>query len=342
MTATKNAPRPAPSPARAAAPQPAAFSPGPAPGSAATAVLAALKASPGGATAAAIATRAGVDRPAAREGLAAMEQAGTATRTRGGKRGVPDTWSMAADQAGATRDPHIISQQADTPNGPDRGSNGTGGSSADHSTAPAGAPRPGSEGATTAAEPGGDAGLPSAPRQVTRPNAAGTATGAGKERAAPASPGNDAGPPAPASAAQPAADDAPPSPELIEQVTGHIDQIRAAITAAAAALAGGGQPGLRAAQAAMDEIRDQAAQGRRALRAAAGGSRAAAARPGGLRDKVLAHLQAHPGAELTPHEIHKVLGNSSGAIANALDTLVQRGSAELASDKPRRFRLAAA
>jgi hypothetical protein len=37
-----------------------------------------------------------------------------------------------------------------------------------------------------------------------------------------------------------------------------------------------------------------------------------------------------------------LLGNSSGAIANALDTLVQHGHAELASDKPRRFRLAAA
>ena len=56
---------------------------------------------------------------------------------------------------------------------------------------------------------------------------------------------------------------------------------------------------------------------------------------------MLAHLDAHPGGEFTPHEIHKVLGHSSGAIANALDTLVKLGDAELATDKPRRFRRAA-
>ena len=33
-------------------------------------------------------------------------------------------------------------------------------------------------------------------------------------------------------------------------------------------------------------------------------------------------------------------GHSSGAIANALDTLVKHGDAELATEKPRRFRLA--
>ena len=56
---------------------------------------------------------------------------------------------------------------------------------------------------------------------------------------------------------------------------------------------------------------------------------------------MLAHLDAHPGGEFTPHEIHKVLGHSSGAIANALDTLVKLGDAEVATEKPRRFRRAA-
>ena len=41
---------------------------------------------------------------------------------------------------------------------------------------------------------------------------------------------------------------------------------------------------------------------------------------------------------VAPHEIHKVLSHSSGAIANALDTLVKLGDAELATEKPRRFR----
>ncbi len=91
----------------------------------------------------------------------------------------------------------------------------------------------------------------------------------------------------------------------------------------------------------MDEIYEQAAQARRSLKAATSGRKAPAVRPGGLRDKVLTHLAAHPGKEFTPHEIHKVLGHSSGAIANALDTLVKLGEAEVATDKPRRFRRAA-
>ena len=97
---------------------------------------------------------------------------------------------------------------------------------------------------------------------------------------------------------------------------------------------------LRAALAGMDEIYDQAGQARRALKAAASGKKAPAARPGGLRDKVLGHLRDHPDASFTPHEIHKVLSHSSGAIANALDTLVKLGDAELATEKPRKFRLA--
>ena len=121
--------------------------------------------------------------------------------------------------------------------------------------------------------------------------------------------------------------------------TGRIAQIKAAADAAATVLAGGGD--LRAALAGLDEIAEQAAQARRSLKAALGGRKTPAARPGGLRDKVLAHLDAHPDGAFTPHEIHKVLGNSSGAIANALDTLVKLGEAELATEKPRRFRRAA-
>ena len=90
----------------------------------------------------------------------------------------------------------------------------------------------------------------------------------------------------------------------------------------------------------LDEIYEQAAQGRRTVKAATGGKKAPVARPGGLREKILAHLRANPGSSFTPHEIHKVNGHSSGAIANALDTLVKHGDAELATEKPRRFRLA--
>ena len=98
---------------------------------------------------------------------------------------------------------------------------------------------------------------------------------------------------------------------------------------------------LRAALAGLDEIAEQAAQARRSLKAAIGGRKAPAARPGALRDKVVAHLDEYPDGEFTPHEIHKVLNHSSGAIANALETLVKHGEAEVATEKPRRFRRAA-
>jgi hypothetical protein len=47
------------------------------------------------------------------------------------------------------------------------------------------------------------------------------------------------------------------------------------------------------------------------------------------------------GTDAAPTRSPAVLGHSSGAIANALDTLVKLGEAELATEKPRRFRRAA-
>ena len=60
-------------------------------------------------------------------------------------------------------------------------------------------------------------------------------------------------------------------------------------------------------------------------------------RPGQLRDRVRGHMASHAGVGLTPYEIARVLGNSSGAVANALDRLVQLGHAELDSEHPRRY-----
>ena len=130
-----------------------------------------------------------------------------------------------------------------------------------------------------------------------------------------------------------------PDPALVTELTGRLDQIRAAADAAGLVLTASGD--LKTVLAGLDEIYEQAAQARRALKAAIGGRKAPAVRPGGLRDKVLAHLDDHPDKEFTPHEIHKVLGHSSGAIANALETLVKLGDAEVATEKPRRFRRAA-
>ncbi len=326
MARTKNTAR-APRTARSAAdaaPDPAP-APGtsPVPGSAAAAVHAALTASPG-ATTAAIADAAGVSRPAARDALAALEAAGEAARTRGGRPGIADTWTLAA--------PGPLGTEAAGP-GHDDDHAVTGQRGADPADAEQDAAAQQEQASGTPAHADGD------PEQ-------GTQSGGDPADGDPAE-GSPAGEDAAASHEQdqtdPPADDTapagtPPDPALVAQVAGHIEQIQAAASAAATALAGGAD--LSAARTSLDEIYEQAAQARRVIKAAAGGKKAPAARPGGLREKVLAHLRANPGASFTPHEIHKVNGHSSGAIANALETLVKHGDAEVATEKPRRFRLA--
>jgi hypothetical protein len=90
---------PAPHAARSAADT--ATTPAPAPvapaagDSPAAAVLAALSADPAGATVAVIAARAGISVPAARQALLTHEKAGTATRVKGSRPGIADTWKPA-------------------------------------------------------------------------------------------------------------------------------------------------------------------------------------------------------------------------------------------------------
>ncbi|MFI6350232.1 hypothetical protein [Streptomyces sp. NPDC050560] len=63
--------------------------------------------------------------------------------------------------------------------------------------------------------------------------------------------------------------------------------------------------------------------------------------PGALRELVIGHLRAHPGEAFTATKISRVIERSSGAIANALVTLVKQGLAEQVSDAPRTYRLSA-
>jgi hypothetical protein len=291
---------------------------GPAPDSPAGAACAALAAHPGGATTAVIADTIGIGRAAARDALTELETAGTVTRTKGGKPGIPDTWTLTTSHEtgaghGPEDEPPASSQPGDDPATADQdapGEDKTDGGAAQQDASDGQADPGPSTSATPAAVPDGSpAGPDTEPKPGDSPAADGTG-GAGE----------------------------PPDPALAAEITGRIEQIQAAATAATTALASGD---LLAALAGMDEIYDQASQGRRPLKAAAGGRKAPAARPGGLREKVLAHLRNHPGAEFTPHEIHKVLSHSSGAITNALDTLVKHGDAELATEKPRKFRLTA-
>ena len=130
-----------------------------------------------------------------------------------------------------------------------------------------------------------------------------------------------------------------PDPALVTEITGRIAQIKAAADAAATVLTASGD--LHAALAGLDEIYEQAAQARRALKAATRRPEGPGRPPRRAARQGAGPPGRPPGGEFTPHEIHKVLGHSSGAIANALDTLVKLGDAELATEKPRRFRRAA-
>ncbi len=94
MARTKTSPGTAPSAAHAATETAPAPGTAPAADSPAAAVHAALAANPGS-TVAVIADAAGTGKPVARAALLAMEANGTATRVKGTKPGIPDTWTLA-------------------------------------------------------------------------------------------------------------------------------------------------------------------------------------------------------------------------------------------------------
>jgi len=336
MARTKTTPDTAPSAPHAATDAAPAPSAAPAADSPAAAVHAALAANPGSAVAA-IADAAGTSKPATRAALLEMEKAGTATRVKGAKPGIPDTWTLAgpAPAAGPAADPEAgqTGQPGEDPSGgpdhaaEDETAGGTGRDGTAEASDPA-APGPETAEPESHDAPAGDDDEDAVPNKQDTEAAPGSDPDGGEARR-----DEDA----PADADGESGDE--PDPSLVTKLTEHLDQIKAAADKAELDLTTSGD--LKTVLAALDEIADQAAQARRALKAAIGGRKAPAVRPGGLRDKVVAHLVAHPDGEFTPHEIHKVLGHSSGAIANALETLVKLGEAEVATEKPRRFRLAA-
>jgi len=283
-------PAPAPHAARSAAdtattrdPAPTAPAAGDSP---AAAVLAALSADPAGATVAVIAARAGISVPAVRQALLACEKNGTATRVKGSRPGIADTWQPApAPEAPPAEAPPAEAPGAD-------------------SAADAGQP---AESAVSTADAGQPAPAPA------------DATAGGQQADAGTEPG--------------------PDPAVAAEAAGTVAAIAQAAGEAGKALAAGN---LDVALAALDTARDLAAQGRRAVKAAASGRRAPATRPGALRDLVEEHLRKFPDAAFTPHQVGKVLTRSAGAVANALDKLVSLGTAEMVTDKPRTYRLAAA
>ena len=363
MARTKTRPATAPTAAHAAQDPAPAHDAAAAPDSPAAAVCAALAANPGR-TVAAIADAAAIGRPAVRDALLAMEAAGTAARVRGGKPGIPDTWTLAEpapDPAGpAGPDDEQPGDPDDSPvdGSPDGAGEDEAAARAEQARiAEAGDSAPEEDGADADADADADAGTSTSagPEAEQAEPADAAPAEAGHEDAVPGEQDDDeagpdsGGPQDPDGSDSPHDGDAPadsgsgdgdgPDPALVTDLTARLGQIRAAADAAELVLTANGD--LKAVLAGLDEIYDRAAEARRALKAAIGGRKAPAARPGGLRDKVLAHLSEHPDKEFTPHEIHKVNGHSSGAIANALETLVKHGEAEVATEKPRRFRRAA-
>ena len=146
--------------------------------------------------------------------------------------------------------------------------------------------------------------------------------------------------PAAGDSAAPQPADGEPQPAAASETAVLLREVASAAAQAAEMLDGGDTA---AALAAVDALCATAAQSRRLLKAAASGRKprgtaSPAARPGQLRDLVAAHLAAHPDADFSPHAIGRVLGRSSGAVANALDRLTALGQAQLASEKPRRYR----
>jgi hypothetical protein len=283
---------PAPAPHAARSATDTATTPDPAPvapaagDSPAAAVLAALSADPAGATVAVIAARAGISTAAARQALLAHEKNGTATRIKGSRPGIADTWTPTAPAAPGDEAP------------------------------PAEAPAAGStaDAVPPAAEPAGGAADASQP--------------------APAPDGGTAGD------QQAEAGTAPgPDPAVTAEAAGTVAAIAQAADEAGKALAAGN---LDVALAALETARDLAAQGRRAVKAAASGRHAPATRPGALRDLVEEHLRKFPDTAFTPHQVGKVLTRSAGAVANALDKLVSLGVAQMVTDKPRIYQLATA
>ena len=98
---------------------------------------------------------------------------------------------------------------------------------------------------------------------------------------------------------------------------------------------------LAGALAAAEQVTQAAARARRLLRHAGRAARrgpAAGTPPGELRSLVAAHLAAYPAEDFGPVAISRVLGRSSGAVANALDRLTALGQAQLTSEAPRRYR----
>jgi hypothetical protein len=261
-----------------------------------------------GTTAATLATEAGVGMAAARRALNDLEKAGYAARTPGGRthgKRTADTWHATAADTTTTHAIEVDATQG-APVAPD-----------ETPTTPPDQPSDEAPDTTADAAPGDQTDAVDPADVADRPT--------GDEQDAPDGDGDQ-------------------SAEAMDEVA--LAQAREALSAlttvinsASAALDTGDRA---AALEAAEAIYGDSAKMRRLIKTAIkprprNGSGNPHAHPGELRVKVAAHLMAHPGLQLTPHEIGKAIGHSAGAVANALDKLTESGQAVLTCDRPRRF-----
>jgi hypothetical protein len=263
-----------------------------------------------GATVAQIAVVAAISKTRTRKELAALEADGHAMRSAGGHEGgkrAPDTWHPATPVENAT-DGEEAETDASTDTDTDMGAQAAHEEAATVKTTPGSAP---GEAVVAASGEAGDV-VP-----------AGTATFAATVEGS-SEPDEEQGM------------DAEAVSEARQALTAMAEEIAAALEALVSGEGG-------TALAAAETIYTGSGRARRLVRTAVQGRPRSSAtgrlrsHPGELRGKVAAHLAAYPGKEFTPHEIGKVIEHSAGAVANALDRLVELGQAELTCDRPRRF-----
>lgn len=302
-----------------------------------------------GATVAVIATTGGVSKTAARKALAAFEADGHAIRSPGGRDGgrrTPDAWSPAtsaedADEAAddlpeqpatdqtGTADTAVA--EADDDHSADADQDAIGDQAADGAdTDLAPAQNTPAEGASTEAATDESALKESSSEDAASDHADDTPA-TDQTSAAPAEEGDEG---------EEGMDGA-----AVTEAHAALRSLSVEIGAAIEALESGDRS---AALAAAESIYAGSGKARRLVRIAASGRPRSKAtgrprsHPGELRAKVVAHLTGHPGKEFTPHEIGKVINHSAGAVANALDRLVELGHAVVTCDRPRRFTAATA
>jgi hypothetical protein len=300
----------------------------------------ALTANPG-ATVAVIADTAGVSKSAARKALTALAAGGHATRTAGGREGgkrTPDAWHATTPTTPVT--PSEVTDSApagDSEPASDEIVEAEAGATADGETSAASAETAPADTHTEppAEEAGGDQTDPAADTTPDPTSEDATPeTAGGEETGDPADTAGEAGP-----AGEGEQGEDPWDPELLGEAINAVLDMGSLIGSVMDALGAGDR---QTAVEKIEAVYSGSGRTRRLVRAAATGRRRTASdrpksAPGELRGKVEAHLAEYPGQEFTPHQIGKAIGHSSGAVANALDRLVEFGTAVETSERPRRF-----